>query len=83
MGFLRVTEPFTCFRTNPHGDTYTAGQVVDEKDAAVKGREGYFESVEDASARRANSVGIERATAAPGEKRDVSPAPAKKAAKKS
>lgn len=75
MAALRVTEAFTCFRTNPYGDTYNEGQIVDDKDPAVKGRSAYFETVEAASSRRVNSVRVEQATAAPGERRAVDPKP--------
>jgi hypothetical protein len=71
MALVRVREAFTCFRTNSYGDTYRAGDLVDEKDPAVKGREAYFESPEAEVTRRVNSVPIERATAEPGEKRYV------------
>lgn len=83
MGQLRVTEAFAVFSAGtPHGDVYPAGMLVDAKDPVVKGREASFEPAEDAAARVVRSTSIERATAAPGEKRDVTPKPAKKAAAK-
>ncbi|MER7953844.1 hypothetical protein [Streptomyces sp. NPDC096030] len=55
----------------------TAGQLVDESDPVVKGREGCFEDVETyVSERKAR---VERATAEPGEKRSVGRPAAKKA----
>ncbi|NUL09073.1 hypothetical protein [Streptomyces lunaelactis] len=64
---------------------FTAGQLVDAADPAIKGREHLFEDVEtfmsDQAARQAPKV--EQATAGPGEKRSVAPRPAaKKAAAK-
>jgi hypothetical protein len=79
MGMLRVKEPFACTYRGVE-EVFGSGRLVDSKDPVVKGREQFFESVEAASSRM--SAGIEAATAAPGEKRSVHPAPAKKAAGK-
>ncbi|WP_236241158.1 hypothetical protein [Streptomyces sp. CC228A] len=60
-----------------------AGQLVDESDPVVKGREANFEDVEtyvtDKAARRAPLV--ERATAEPGERRSLAK-PARRVTKK-
>lgn len=56
----------------------TAGQLVDDSDPVVKGREASFEDVETyVSERKAR---VEQATADPGERRSVGRPPAKKAA---
>jgi len=53
--------------------TIAAGDLVDEKDPAVKKAPQYFEPVEATSARATarRAGGVEQATAAPGEKRSV------------
>lgn len=65
----------------------TAGQLIDDSDPVVKGREASFEDVETYVSERKSRV--EQATADPGEKRSVgrpaakkASAPAKKAAAK-
>ena len=45
----------------------TGGQLVDSADPIVKGRERFFEPVDDYMAKR--SANVEEATAAPGERR--------------
>ena len=58
------------------------GDLVDAKDPIVKGREVLFDEPDAAMARRVRAAGgTERATAAPGERRDVT-VPKKAAATK-
>lgn len=86
MPQLRVKEPFGTF--GPEGRLFSAGDLVDDKDPVVKNRAHLFEPAEEAVARKGRtSAPVEKATAEPGEKRSVGPAPeekapAKKAAKK-
>lgn len=76
MATLRCKEPFAA---NVAGvpRVVSGGQLVDSADPIVKGREQFFEQVDDFMAKR--STEVEQATAAPGEKRSRSRA-AKKAA---
>lgn len=76
---LRVTKAFSVL-SDPDGHVYTPGELVDADHAHVKGREDCFETVE--AHVQARSANVEQATAAPGEKRSVSPV-AKKSAPKS
>jgi hypothetical protein len=62
MAVLRCTTPFAV-QEGAVPRVLRAGDLVDEKDPAVKGRENLFESVE---------TTVERATAAPGERRSLS-----------
>ncbi len=76
MAILRVRESFLAnWNGNPR--VFTAGELVDSDDDITKGRGHLFEAVEVAAA-RVSSPKVERATAAPGEKRSVSPKPAAK-----
>jgi len=74
---LRVTKAFSVL-SDPNGHVYTPGELVDASHPHVKGREDCFETVE--AHVQARSAGVEQATAAPGEKRSVTKAAAKKAA---
>jgi hypothetical protein len=65
---LRVTKAFSVL-SDPNGHVYTPGELVDSNHPHVKGREGHFETVE--AHVSARSVGVEQATAAPGERRSV------------
>lgn len=80
MATLRVKESFSLM-SDPSGRVYCAGDLVDSSDPVTKKREHLFEPAFDEADRRAKSGSVETATAAPGEKRSVSPAPAKKATK--
>jgi hypothetical protein len=77
MAYLRCISAFVDFR-NGAVESYNPGRLVNGNDPVVKGRESYFEPVEVAAARAA---GVEQATAAPGEKRNVSPVAKKTASK--
>lgn len=77
---LRVTKAFSVL-SDPDGHVYTPGELVDAGHPHVKGRENHFETVEAHVTARTRPGGVEQATAAPGEKRDVTPAK-KTAAKK-
>lgn len=72
MGTLRCVEPFA-FSDHKAGveRVVRAGDLVDAKDPLVKGREGWFETVE-ANVERVTNRNYEQATAAPGEKRAAS-----------
>lgn len=81
MKILRVRDSFMYY-----GDgfqrSFVAGDLIDASDPAVKGREELFQPVEDFVMERSSrpQIGIrgrvvERASAEPGEKRDVSPKP--------
>jgi hypothetical protein len=65
---LRVTKAFSVL-SDPNGHVYTPGELVDSSHPHVKGREDHFETVE--AHVSARSVGVEQATAAPGERRSV------------
>lgn len=80
MATLRVKEPFAVF--SDQSRIYHAGALVDSADPVVKGRESAFEPVDAAATRRTTGASVETATAAPGEKRSVTPAVKKAAAKK-
>lgn len=67
MAVLRCIEPFA-FSDKGVERVVRAGDLVDEKDPLVKGREQWFESV-DANVGRMTDRSVEQATAAPGEKR--------------
>lgn len=64
MAIMRVREPFVAV-VGGVPRAYTAGQLIEDTDPVFKGRERLFEDV--ASGVR----GVEQATAAPGEKRNV------------
>lgn len=68
MAIKRVKEPFAA-RVGGVPRNYTTGQLLDEADPVVKGREHLFEDVETHVEGRREPV--EQATAAPGEKRAV------------
>jgi hypothetical protein len=68
MAIKRVKAPFAAIvRGVPR--SYTTGQLVDESDPVVKGREHLFEDVE--AHVGAGRGRVEEATAGPGEKRAV------------
>ena len=62
MAVLRCTSPFAV-QEGAVPRVLRAGDLVDENDSVVKGREGMFEPVE---------TTVERATSAPGERRMLS-----------
>lgn len=78
MPVLRCTEAFA-FSDHKTGveRVVRPGDLVDSKDALVKGREQWFESV-DATVDRVSDRSVEQATAAPGEKRPTRRATTKK-----
>lgn len=61
MAVLRCTSPFAV-QEGAVPRVLRAGDLVDENDSAVKGRESMFEPVE---------TTVERATSAPGERRSL------------
>ena len=63
MAVLRVREPFAFDEPNGVQRVMRTGDLVDSGDPAVKGRESMFEPVE---------TTVERATSAPGERRNLS-----------
>jgi len=71
MAVLRCLEPFA-FSDHKNGveRVVRAGDLVDDKDPLVKGREHMFETV-DANVARVSDRSVEQATSAPGEKRSV------------
>ena len=71
MAVLRCIEAFA-FSDHKTGveRVVRPGDLVDQKDPLVKGREMWFESV-DANVERVSDRSVEQATAAPGEKRAV------------
>lgn len=71
MEILRCKEPFAA-DIDGVPRVITAGQLLDSSDPVIKGRERFFEAVDAHMARRSREV--EQATAAPGEKRSVTPA---------
>ncbi len=77
MAVLRCIEPFA-FSDKGVERVVRAGDLVDDKDPLVKGRERWFETV-DANVGRMTDRSVEQATAAPGEKRTTArkAAPAK------
>lgn len=70
MAIVRATQPFAFTDTAGVPRVVRAGDLYDETDPNVKGRENLFEPVETAASRTAAVV--ETATAAPGEKRSLS-----------
>lgn len=72
---LRATQAFAADDSRGIPRVFTPGALVKDDDPIVKGREHLFESVE-ATVEKSSSV--ERATAAPGEKRTLT-TPAKPA----
>lgn len=69
MSIFRVKAPFAVDQGGIQR-VLRAGDLVDDADPAFKGREAFFEPVEVEVARAASR--IEQASAAPGEKRNVS-----------
>ncbi len=69
MAVLRCIEPFA-FSDKGVERVVRAGDLVDERDPLVKGRERWFETV-DANVGRTTDRSVEQATAAPGEKRSA------------
>ena len=79
MSTLRCKEAFVAW-VDGEPRTIPAGFLVDSKDAVVKGRESLFDQVDQFVERwgrpdRVEMPVVERATAAPGEKREVAPKP--------
>lgn len=84
MGTLRVKDAFAVSDSDGVQRVYAGGELVDDKDPVIKGREHHFETVEvtvGRRARRARRATVEEATAVPGEKRDMTE-PEEKPAKK-
>lgn len=77
---LRVKEPFGCSDGRDGWYAFAEGDFVDDDHPAVKGREALFETVDDFTARTKQRpvTAVEQATAAPGERRHVSPKPESK-----
>ncbi len=69
MAVLRCIEPFA-FSDKGVERVVRAGDLVDDKDPLVKGRERWFETV-DANVGRMTDRSVEQATSAPGEKRST------------
>lgn len=72
MAVLRVREAFCAYYKGVE-EVFAPGRLVDSGDRIVKGREHFFETVEVAASRQSGVV--ESATAEPGERRSVEPAP--------
>ena len=68
MAVLRCTDAFAYSEPNGVQRVLRPGDLVEDKDPCVKGREHLFEPVE-ANAHRSTERAVEQATAAPGEKR--------------
>lgn len=79
MSILRVKEPFAVDQAGFHR-VLRVGDLLEDTDPVVKGREVFFEPVETQVVREQTRV--EQASAAPGEKRTRT-SPRKRAAKKS
>ncbi|UYL86860.1 hypothetical protein SEA_RAVENCO17_7 [Gordonia phage RavenCo17] len=77
MTVLRAREAFACSDSHGTPRVVRPGDLFDSTDPLVTGRENLFEPVEVATQRSeavvAGGSGIEAATAAPGEKRSVTP----------
>jgi hypothetical protein len=81
MTIKRVKEPFAVAGEDGAHRVFSAGDLVDTSDDAYKGREHLFEDLNVAMERKTMeptsathpSTPVERATAEPGEKRDVRP----------
>lgn len=77
MTVLRAREAFACSDAQGTPRVVRPGDLFDSTDPLVTGRETLFEPVEVATQRSeavvAGGSGVESATAAPGEKRSVSP----------
>ena len=80
MGILRCKEAFAVTDKDGAALVFAPGDLVDEKNTHVKGRESLFEPVEAAAERQPRDV--EAATAAPGERRNVTKPAKKTTAKK-
>ena len=74
MGFKRCTSPFTYWSKDGVPRTVPGGELVDDRDPAIKGHEAFFEDVETYVSARSEAR-VEDATAAPGDKRDVTTTP--------
>lgn len=81
MKILRVRDSFMYYGPG-YQRMFCAGDLVDSEDPAVKGREQLFQPVEDFVQQRRDrpQIGlrgrvVERATAEPGERRNVNPLP--------
>lgn len=70
MAILRVKEPFSV-DVDGSPRVFTAGQLVDSTNPAVKGREHLFETIDEWMGQQPGAGGVEQATAAPGEKRSL------------
>jgi hypothetical protein len=81
MAIMRVREPFAIADVDGAHRLFSAGDLVDTSDSAYIGREHLFEELTVAVERKGTaltsadhpSTVVERATAEPGEKRDVRP----------
>ena len=72
MAHLVCTESFVVWDRNGTPHSVSSGQVIDDKDWRVKGREFRFEPVDTTVERHRD---VEQATRAPGEKRTVARKP--------
>lgn len=71
MAIKRVREPFAAV-VGGVPRSYTVGQLVEDGDPVIKGREQFFEDVEaHLASKRSEAKPVEQATAGPGEKRAV------------
>jgi hypothetical protein len=73
MATLRVKEAFSCdIKGVPY--TFPAGALIDSNHPAIEGRKHLFETVQsymEGEAKRLRGKDVEEATAAPGEKRNL------------
>lgn len=77
MAVLRSKEAFTAW-SGGAPRVITVGQLVDDSDPIIKGREHLFETTEaHVAQQRERRAEVEQATAAPGEKRSVRRTPAR------
>ncbi|BBC53882.1 putative head-to-tail connector protein [Mycobacterium phage HC] len=74
MSIVRAKEAFAYFGRDRVSRIVKPGDLFDDSDEAVQGREKLFEPVEVTAARRA---GVETATAEPGELRSIGKRPRK------
>ncbi|MFG3426141.1 hypothetical protein [Streptomyces californicus] len=72
MAVQRCREAFTIWR-NGAPITYTAGQLVEDKDPILKSHRHLFQDVAEAARRPAQSIPAEAATNEPGERRTLTP----------
>ncbi|MET8707774.1 hypothetical protein [Streptomyces californicus] len=72
MAVQRCREAFTIWR-NGAPITYTAGQLVEDKDPILKSHRHLFQDVAEAARRPTQSIPAEAATNEPGERRTLTP----------